>query len=356
MKINPLSDALYKRLHEGLNYRLRVFAGGRWAAHCRPVTIVFLLTERCNAHCIHCDIWKNRGREEPPPVEILQATLRELREWLGPVQVTFSGGEALLKPYTTDLVRYASSRGLLIEILTHGYWVDQGRIEDLVDAHPWRVTVSFDGLGAVHDKIRGKEDFFEKTSRTVETLRSKRAKTNRQFSILLKTVIMQHNLDQVCTIADFAAEHGLEVFYQPIEQNYNTSEDPDWFRNSENWPADTRHAAEVVQELIGKKREGKPILNSIEQLEVMIDYFQAPAELRVAVQNHTAHERRPICSALTNIQVQANGDVVLCPSVPPAGNIKNQSIREIWKKRPRLWEEGCCLTWRKTTSPESKGG
>lgn len=352
MNITVLPDALYKRIYEGINYRLRVFGGGKWAAHCRPVTIVFLLTERCNARCIHCDIWKNRGKEEPPSVEVLKSTLREFRSWLGPVQVTFSGGEALLKPYTTDLVQYASSLGLLVEILTHGYWEDQGRIEALAQARPWRVTVSFDGLGEVHNKIRGRDDFFDKTSRTIETLRRKRGENHQQIPILLKTVIMQHNLDDVCKVADFAAEHQLEVFYQPIEQNYNTSEDPDWFQHCENWPADPSHAAEVVKQLIEMKRGGKPIMNSVEQLQVMVEYFKTPAELRVAVQNHTAHERRPICSALTNIQVQANGDVVLCPSIPPVGNIKESSIREIWRNRPHLWEKGCCLDWRASQSPE----
>jgi hypothetical protein len=54
------------------------------------------------------------------------------------------------------------------------------------------------------------------------------------------------------------------------------------------------------------------------------DYFQASADLRVAVQNHVAHEKRTLCSALTHFQVQANGDVVLCPFVPPVGNIKRE--------------------------------
>jgi MoaA/NifB/PqqE/SkfB family radical SAM enzyme len=346
LQLRILPDVLYKRFYEGLNYRLRLFAGGKWAAHCRPVTIVFLLTERCNARCIHCSIWQNRAKEEPPSVEALKSTLHELREWLGPVQVTFSGGEALLKPYTTELVRYASSLGLLVEVLTHGYWEDQARIEALARARPWRVTVSFDGIGEVHNKIRGRDDFFEKTSATIETLRRKRGKKEEPVPVLLKTVIMQHNLEHICNIAEFAAERNLQVFYQPIEQNYNTTEDPEWFQHSENWPIDPNRAVEVVNQLIAMKHRGKPIMNSVQQLQAMAAYFKAPAELRVAVQNHTAHEPRPICSALTNIQVQANGDVVLCPSIPAVGNIKNSSIRDIWRNRPHLWEKGCCLDWR----------
>ena len=346
LNISLLPPSIYKRVYEGFNYRLRVFAGGRWASRCRPVTIVFLLTERCNARCLHCDIWKNSGKEETPSLEALKATIQEIRDWLGPVQVTFTGGEALLKPYTPELVRYASSIGLMVELLTHGYWEDQARIEQLALAHPYRVTISFDGVGSVHDKVRGREGFFARTARTIDTLRRMRSEHDLKYTILLKTVLMRHNLDEAVKIADFAAENRLEVFYQPIEQNYNTSEDAEWFKHSENWPSNPDHAIAVVKSLINQKRAARPITNSFEQLEVMADYFRDPAGLRVSIQNHTAHERRPICSALTNIQVQANGDVVLCPSISPVGNISQRSIRDIWKHRPHLWEKGCCLEWR----------
>ena len=37
------------------------FVGGRWADRCRPTDIGFLMTNLCNAKCVHCDIW--RGEE-----------------------------------------------------------------------------------------------------------------------------------------------------------------------------------------------------------------------------------------------------------------------------------------------------
>src|SRR5215470_10199757 len=98
---------LYRRVHEGANYRLRTFAQGRFASHCRPTSVLFLLTELCNARCVHCDIWKNRGKEDSPSAEQWKSVLTELRDWLGPVQVVFTGGEALLKPFTAELAGHA---------------------------------------------------------------------------------------------------------------------------------------------------------------------------------------------------------------------------------------------------------
>jgi MoaA/NifB/PqqE/SkfB family radical SAM enzyme len=350
--MSRLAAQLYKRLYEAGNYRLRTFAGGAWAARCRPTTIAILLTELCNARCVHCDIWKNRGKEDSPSVDQWQQTLRDLRRWLGPVQVTFTGGEALLKSYATDLVAYASSLGLFVEHLTHGYWDDQSKIERLALARPWRVTISVDGVGETHTRIRGREKFFEKTSTTIQTLQRVRKEKTLDYTIRLKTVIMHHNLDDVCEVARFAHQDGMDVFYQPIEQNYNTPEDPRWFEHSENWPQDTAKAVATVERLIALKRQGLPIANSYAQLEVMIPYFRNPDAMRVATQGHTAHDRRALCAALTNLQLQANGDVTVCSGIKPVGNIKTTPIRQIWELRPRVWEEGCCLTWR--CSPAEK--
>jgi len=340
------SSVLRRRFYEATNYRLRTFAGGRLASLCRPTSIAILLTERCNARCVHCDIWKNRGHEDSPTAEQWQEVLRDVRNWLGPVHVVLTGGESLLKNFTIDLVRYGSSIGLFIELLTHGYWKDQEKIKSLALAHPGRVTISLDGIGETHSVVRGRPGFFEKTERSIQTLRNARQEYNLNFGIRLKTVIMRQNLEAVCEVARFAQREGLEVFYQPIEQNYNTVEDADWYKHSDTWPKDAGRAEAVVQELQRLKAEGLPIVNSEPQLEAMLRYFRNPAENRVAVQSHSAHEKQLLCSALTTLQLQANGDVTVCISRSPIGNIKSQPIRVIWQERPHWWNGDCCLAER----------
>jgi MoaA/NifB/PqqE/SkfB family radical SAM enzyme len=341
-------DALYRRFYMGANYHLRTFADGRFTSYCRPTDIGFMMTNLCNAKCVHCDIWKNKGKDDTPTVEQYKAVLTDLRNWLGPVHVFFSGGEALLRPYTPDLLAHSSAIGLWAEILTHGYWDDQSRIEKVALANPGRVTVSLDGVGDAHTLVRGRDKFFEKTSRTLETLRRVRSEEGLTFNIRLKTVIMRQNLHDVHSVAEFAAHNEMEVFYQAVEQNYNTPEDPRWFETSDNWPKDPEDAIRAVRGLIELKRKGLPIRNSFEQLDTMIPYFQNPDAMRVAVQSHTAHLKRQICSATTNLQILPNGDVLSCFGMPPVGNIKMTPIREIWAKRPEWWNGGCCLERRCT--------
>jgi MoaA/NifB/PqqE/SkfB family radical SAM enzyme len=343
------------RVHAAVNHRLRTFAAGRLAAHCRPISIAILLTERCNARCLHCDIWKNRGKETPPSVDQWKATLRDLRRWLGPVQVAFTGGEALLMPFAPEVVSYACSLGLLVEHLTHGFWLDQSRIEKLAMGGPWRITISCDGIGATHDKIRGREHFFDAFETTIRTLLRLRRDHQLRYTIRLKTVIMEHNLHDVAAVARYARTHGLEVYYQPIEQNYNTPEDPRWFEHSDNWPRDRERAVAAVRELIELKRQGFPIANSERQLEVMIPYFRDPEKLLALTQNHVAHDK-PLCSAFTMLQIQSNGDVKTCSCMEPIGNIRETPIRLIWQSRPRWWEAGCCLGRRMSEAEKSLVG
>jgi len=334
---------VYKRLYDGVNNRLHTVACGRWAAHCRPTWISFLLTERCNSRCLHCDIWQNRGKEDSPTVQQWESALADLRRWLGPTHVCLTGGEALLVPYAVDLVRYGTSLGLFVELLTHGYWKDQGRIEQLAHANPWRITLSLDGIGDTHDRIRGREGFFERTNETIETLLRLRREHRLDYSIRLKTVVMSHNLDCLSELAEYATRDGVDILFQPIEQNYNTEDDAEWYLHSDNWPSDPEQAAVALDGLMRQKKSGLSIVNSVKDLENMRAYFLDPAASQISVKAHTSHENKTPCAALSLFQVQANGDVRVCSSMPPVGNIKSTRPREIWQSRPRWWESGCCL-------------
>jgi len=335
---------LQRRVHESLNYRLRTFAGGRLAHHCRPADALILLTENCNAKCVHCDIWKNTFREDNAMADHWKRTLTDLREWLGPIHVYFTGGEALMKPFAPEVVSHAVDLGLFVEFLTHGYWEDQTKIERLALTNPWRITISLDGIGDTHTNVRRRPKFWERSHRSFQTLLRMRKEHGLSYQIRLKTVIMSQNYQEVAEVARFASRYeNVHSFYQAIEQNYNTPEDSRWFEHSDNWIRDTEGVVAVVQNLIKLKREGLAIDNTYDQLEAMIPYFRDPDASRIAIQTHTAHESRAVCNALASLQLQANGDVTVCTGQPPVGNITTSPIRAIWENRPHFWEKGCCL-------------
>lgn len=313
------------------------------AKYTRPTWISILLTNRCNAHCVHCDIWKNRGKEDTLTLDQWKALLSDLRRWLGPVHICLTGGEALLRAYAPEVAAHGSSLGFFVEFLTNAYWKDQTRIERLAQAGPSRITISLDGIGETHNIVRGRKDFWETASQSIQTLLRMRQQKGINYGIRLKTVIMDHNLDSVADVARYAQSNGIEVLYQPVEQNYNTPDDPRWFEHAPTWPHDSEKAVGVVEELISLQREGLPILNSDGEFAAMKQYFRDPRSNAAEVQAHVAHERRARCSSLGNLQIEPNGDVLTCCKMPTIGNVRSQSIRTIWANRPRWWEGGCCL-------------
>ncbi|MEO5924509.1 MAG: radical SAM protein [Bryobacteraceae bacterium] len=336
----------HKSLYESLHYRLRTIAGGRFASFCRPVSIILLVTENCNAKCLHCDIWKNKFKEDTT-IEEWKVLLSDLRNWLGPVHVLISGGEALMKPYTVELVAHAHKIGLYLEILTHGYWKDQTKIERLARANPRKVTMSLDGMGEIHTQVRGRPNFWEMSQTSLQTLLRLRKEEKLGYTVRLKHVLMSYNVTDTVKLAKFAEQDGVEIFFQAIEQNYNTPDDPQWYLHSENWPKDIPRVLSNIRELLAMKKSGSShIANSVEQLEAMLPYFENPDASRVAMQTHSAHEKRRSCNALTTLQVQSNGDISVCTGVPPVGNFREKPIREIWESRPHFWESGCCLETR----------
>ncbi|RIK77550.1 MAG: hypothetical protein DCC67_12550 [Planctomycetota bacterium] len=341
---------LRKRCRDAVSYRLRTWGDGRWASYCRPTWISFLITERCNARCVHCNIWQNRGPEDSPTFEQWCAALLDLRRWLGPMHVCITGGEALLKPFTPELVAYGSSLGAFVEVLTHGYWKDQSRIERLALANPWRITVSLDGVDETHDEVRGREGFVRYTRKTLETLLALRRARRLRFSIRLKTVVMARNLHALEELAEFATQDGVDILFQPIERNYNSPDDPHWYLHSANWPQDPAAAVRSIERLIELKRDGRAIANTVAELRVMQSYFLDPEGWQVSVKTHTSHERRAACTALNLFQAQSNGDVRVCCCRDPVGNIKTARPRDIWRNRPHWWADGCCMDSRMSTA------
>jgi hypothetical protein len=78
---------------------------------------------------------------------------------------------------------------------------------------------------------------------------------------------MAQNMDEVAEVARFANSHeGMDVFYQAVEQNYNTPKDPRWLEHSEYWPKDPERAIQAVEKPIALKKQRLRIGNSLQQL------------------------------------------------------------------------------------------
>jgi pyrroloquinoline quinone biosynthesis protein E len=164
--------------------------------------LVAELTYRCPLRCVYCS--------NPTALERLGAELTT-EEWvraleeaaaLGVVQVTFSGGEPLLRPDLEELVRAARRFDLYTSLITSAVPLDEDRLDRLVAAGLDAVQISFqDATGAQAAALAGKDAHTEKLA-AASWVRA------RGLPLTLNVVLHRANLAQVPAIIALAETLG----------------------------------------------------------------------------------------------------------------------------------------------------
>jgi 12,18-didecarboxysiroheme deacetylase len=144
------SDALRYGRHSGrLPSHLLQFSADK-----KPV-VVWNVTRACNLKCVHCyaQAKASVGPDELTTAQGL-ALIDDLADFGSPVML-FSGGEPLMRPDLTQLIRHASDRGMRAVISTNGTLITPDKAAELKDLGLSYVGISLDGLAAVNDRFRG---------------------------------------------------------------------------------------------------------------------------------------------------------------------------------------------------------
>jgi MoaA/NifB/PqqE/SkfB family radical SAM enzyme len=159
---------------------LRSPARGGGRQRVLPTQLNLPITDNCNARCVMCDVWKEPSEGELDAGELgrlLSDPLFARVEHLG-----ISGGEPTLRRDLVEVARAAHDALPAlrsISFTTHGFHVS--RWEKLLPAlaalarergTQLRVHVSVDGVGALHDRVRGIPGAWEKALATSERVRA----------------------------------------------------------------------------------------------------------------------------------------------------------------------------------------
>jgi MoaA/NifB/PqqE/SkfB family radical SAM enzyme len=113
-------------------------------------------------------------------------------EWLGSFSMVFTGGEALLRDDMLDILAYAASKDIRVELLSNSIVVDNQMAIRIVDTSIDQFTTSFDGFKAeTHDRFRGGAGYHARTIAAIKAFCTHRQSQKRPLKILLNTVIMR---------------------------------------------------------------------------------------------------------------------------------------------------------------------
>jgi MoaA/NifB/PqqE/SkfB family radical SAM enzyme len=173
----------------------------RLAAKKSPFQVTFSLTNRCNFHCVYCDIPIQR-RDEMSAREFCDA-IDELRA-AGMGRASLIGGEPLLREDAGEIIRHLEQRGVHSAMNTNGWFVPE-RIDDV--ARLDLVCITLDGPPALHDAQRRKGSY----ARAIEAIEVLR---RRGVPVVTMTVVTPEGAECVEHVLSVAKEMGFLSFFQ----------------------------------------------------------------------------------------------------------------------------------------------
>ncbi len=221
------SDFLTKLLPRLLKYKIyRAFKCGR----IDPITLTFSVTAACQSRCKTCNIghlWlENPVRSEK---DLTLAEIEKIFASMKPVYFfNISGGEPFLRKDLPEIVRLACHylKPRIIHTPTNALLPkriveDTRKILEIIKAYdpavPFTVKPSIDGLGQVHDEIRGVEGNFDNLLETVKLLKELESEYD-NFHLELGTVISKFNIDKLDEIEDFVHSLGVESYRNEVAE------------------------------------------------------------------------------------------------------------------------------------------
>ena len=299
----------FLKIHKpGLYYKLRKYKE-RY-----PSIFIIEITNTCIAKCHQCEMWKQRRPEN-------EITLQEKIRLIDEIQnlskhknpyIHFSGGEPFIKKEEVlTLAKYCDAKNIHCGVDTTGYLIDEILAKE-ISATGMTVNISLDSsTPAIHDDMRGLNDCHHRALKALDYLITNGG-TER---IVLVNVLTKKNLGETEKIIRFADEKKVKILFQPLM--LNPVRDPG-FLKEEYWPDDPGKTKEMIAEISEMKKHGYKIQISNKKLLNIRNYF-----LTGTPQTRCTYFKKNLC-------VDSYGDVRLCFFSEPIGNIRENSLSEIY--------------------------
>ena len=178
-----------------------------------PVIVVWRITERCNLACGFCayDRHLERSRESAEEARVLAfgSALSAYQRATGDrVLVSWLGGEPLSwAPLERLTIAFVRELGLRASVTTNGTALASEHVRAHILECYDELTVSVDGLGEAHNRVRGWRGGFAVLRRVVPLLAAQRGRTPR---LRVNVVLMRENVNQFAELCLELATWGID--------------------------------------------------------------------------------------------------------------------------------------------------
>jgi len=280
-----------------------------------PLHAQWFITRKCNYRCKSCNVWKTQDSNEIDIIKVKEG-LDELRK-LGVVDLTFTGGNPLLREDIDEILKYAS-KYFVTTIYDNGSMAYK-KIDALKYAD--YVAISLDTLDKnKQNYLSGIEDSFEQKKKSIKELVK-----NRIPVAISSTISSLTCYDVIRMIERYGKffSFNISLFQEdPEETQFKIGE-----KVRELETKDKKKMAKTFERLIQLKKSGYNILLPEKVLKIVKNYFEKD-------------ERSWECKALDNfLTIDHLGNVSGCHLKKPVTNVSE--LRKFWysDKAGRIREE-----------------
>ena len=284
-----------------------------------PPFLVLFVNSICNLKCDHCFYWRSLNQRD----DLSFAEIVKLSESLGPIEnLNLSGGEPFLRKEFSDICRQFVRHNKVRQIYvpTNGWYTDktvEALREVLADPRLWYFVceLSLDGTREYHDRFRGAEGSFDRAMETYDALATLQ-QSDPRLRIHAISTVTNENVDEIKTLTNYLFERCPKMDHHNLALIRGDRKNP-----SLQGPALKGYCElyDHMQELWRSRERGR--------FGGSVDPMLQWAKVR------TAEEHRQVVPCRAGVLsgvVYSNGDVSVCETHAPLGNIRQHTFREIW--------------------------
>jgi AdoMet-dependent heme synthase len=300
-------------------------AAGATAIGCTgyPYHIVWEITTRCNLNCIHCyassvDSHQNELTTEEGKRLLKQiASIEEFR------MIVVTGGEPLVRNDIFDLIEYAGKLGFCIVFSTNGTLLTPQVAKDLAKSGVANFSISIDASSKEgHEGIRRQPGCFERAMDGIH------AASLTGACLQINFTAMKQNLEELPYVIDMAESLNVDILMvfqaiSPCKDRGAVELEPD-------------QQMQLMQVIREKQKKSKCLLMPVCSPEYWP--FLLGQNDHKFLRKNMGRRAFTGCGAGRGFcYVRFDGDVWPCNFIPvAAGNVRQTSIKEIWRNSPML--------------------
>jgi MoaA/NifB/PqqE/SkfB family radical SAM enzyme len=250
--------------------------------------------------------------------------MRALSDSLGHIEtLNLSGGEPFLRQEFGAICRQFIRRNGVRQIYvpTNGSFADRtvAAIEEVLQEPSldlFAVEFSLDGLPAFHNRFRGMNDAFERAMDTYDALALLQRREPRLRLHAISTATAD-NIDEVRGLSAYLFDRCPQIDHHNLALLRGDRKNP-----TLQGPALAAYAAlyDHIKRLWAPRESGR--------------YGSSVEPLLQWAKMQTAEQQRQVVPCRAGVLsgvVYSNGDVSLCETLPPIGNLRQQTFPEIWR-------------------------